>query len=186
MTSPQKTPVKHFNLVYNRKNEKNKARVRKHRYFRKLKAIHEKKIYERIYSKKNESNNETFNNYSGDLPIVNKGTEIEYRLKYWAMQHRISKIALNDLLSILNHAGLSLPRDSRTLMGTPKSVPIEILSNGQLWYCGIKTCIRHEFAGIQKNISITLHFNFDGLPIAKSSNKQFWPILSSIEGTHLI
>lgn len=191
MMRSQITRVKHFNLDYNQRDEKNRARVRKHRYFRKLKTIHEKKIYEQLYSEKNVNIDAVFDDClefdpNEVSPNVDKVAEIKYRLKHWAVNHRITKTALNDLLWILRHAGLPLLKDSRTLMGTPVNVPIESLSNGKLWHCGIRTCIQHVFAGVQRNISITLHFNFDGVPIAKSSNKQFWPILCSINGSYYI
>lgn len=176
---------------FSQKAVKTRARVKKHRYFQKLKAIHENKIYEQVYSNENAHIDKVFGDCFAhssieNLPTVDKSTEIKDKIKYWAVNHRISKTALNDLLAILIFAGFSfLPRDSRTLMGTATNVPIKMLSNGKMWYCGIKKCLEHVFNGIRRNISIFLDFNFDGLPIAKSSNKQFWPILSSIRGKYL-
>lgn len=165
---------------------RNRARVKKHRYFRKLRLIHEKKINEQLHSEKNMLIDKVFDDCSGeneDLSSPDKGEEIKDKIRYWAVQRGIAKTALNDLLSILIFGGFTfLPRDSRTLMSTPNTVPIEMLSNGKMWYCGITKCVKHVFSSIQRNVSITLDFNFDGLPIAKSSNKQFWPILSSISG----
>lgn len=168
---------------------RNRARVQKHRYFRKLKKIHETKINEAIYSKRND---DVFTDFSTEevqeeIPNVDKGAEIKDKIRHWAVHHRISKIALNDLLAILIFGGFSfLPRDGRTLMRTPVNVPIEILSNGKMWYCSIKKCLNHLLTGIGRSMLLTLDFNFDGLPIAKSSNKQFWPILFSIRGIYLI
>lgn len=93
--------------------------------------------------------------------------EIKDKIRYWILHHRIAKTAVNDLLSILLSAGLSfLPRDSRTLMKTPINLPIDTLSNGKMWYCGIKKCLEHVLAGMQRNLAVTLDFNFDGVPIA--------------------
>lgn len=166
---------------------KNRNRVQRHRNLKKLRMIHEKEISERISSKNmvdcemledSKENNACHEN-------VDKATEIKDKLRFWALNHRITKVALNDLLSILIFAGFGfLPKDSRTLMGTPAKTPITPLSQGKMWYHGIQKCLENVFAGILRDISVTLDFNFDGLPISKSSNMQFWPILSSIRGKH--
>lgn len=172
---------------FDHKAVQNRARVQKHRNFRKLKNIHEKIVNDEIYSRRNDNVFAEFPpENEEEFPNVDKGTEIKDRITHWAIHHRISKTALNDLLAIFIFAGFSfLPKDSRTLMRTPVNVPIDILSNGKMWYCSIQKCLQHVLTGIQRNVSLTLDFNFDGLPIAKSSNKQFWPILSSVRGIYL-
>lgn len=167
---------------FDQKSIKNRARVKKHRYFQKIRTIHEENIYKKLHSNTSSHTDGVFNN---SFEPSDKATEIKNKIIQWALHYRIARIAVNDLLSILLSAGLSfLPRDSRTLMATPANVKIDILSNGKMWYCGIKKCLEHALTGIQQSMSITLDFNFDGLPIAKSSNKQFWPILSSIRGIY--
>lgn len=70
-------------------------------------------------------------------------------------------------------------------MFTPVKVPINILSKGKLWYHGIWKCVENALGNIQRSLTITLDFNIDGLPISKSSSKQFWPILMAIQGIAL-
>lgn len=170
--------------LYDERSLNNRARVRKYRNFRKLKSIHEKKISEKLNS--NEFRDNIFSDIN-DANKIDKEFAVKHKLRYWSVHHRVSKTALSDLLSILRYAGLVfLPKDGRTLMGTPIKVPIVNLDNGKLWYHGIRKCLENVLIGLDRDISITLDFNFDGLPISKSSNKQFWPILSSVRGENII
>lgn len=170
---------------------KNRARVKKHRDWKKFRAIHEKHILDQMFSEENDDYDRIFDEFPGndshhENPLVDKATEISDKLKYWSVHHRITAVAMCDLLCILRFAGLEfLPKDSRTLMGTPVHVPIHILSNGKMWYNGIQKCLEYALDKISNNMSITLDWNFDGLPITKSSNNQFWPILASIRGIHV-
>lgn len=170
---------------------KNRARVRKHRHWKKNKVIHEKYIHDEIFTEENVCSDsilkEIFENNSQQRDSkIDKATEISDKLKYWCVHHRITSMAINDLLHILRFAGLSmLPKDSRTLMETPVHVPIQTLTNGKLWYNGIKTSLLSALGKILHDISITLDWNFDGFPVAKSSNIQFWPILASIRGMYM-
>lgn len=177
---------------FDEKSAKNRARVRKFRERKKYRVIHEKYIYNQI-NLFNESQTMDCNHFSDKLydefpdenctGVKDKATEICDKLKYWCVDHRITAVAMCDLLSILRYAGFHfLPKDNRTFMGTPKNVPILSLSNGKLWYNGIQKCLESALDKISNNLSITLGWNFDGFPIAKSSNKQFWPILASIRG----
>lgn len=57
------------------------------------------------------------------------------RLRNWALKYNISKRAVSDLLKILIILGLNwLPKDSRTLLSTPRQVHMTDLTNGKLWY----------------------------------------------------
>lgn len=173
---------------FDQKAANNRARVKKHRHFKKMKSIHETYIRDQIYPKEDVSVygmvDLALNNSSTETDIASDTAE---RLRYWTVQHRITKKALNDLLVILILAGLTyLPKDGRTLMGTPKNVPIRVLTKGKLWYNGLKNCLNRTLAHISQKMTITLNFNFDGLPIAKSSNMQFWPILSNIRGMCIV
>lgn len=167
---------------FDKKAINNRARVKKCRNLKKLKSIHEQYIQNRIYSKKETPIYGVIDealNFSS--PEIDTSTEITERLRYWTVHHRITRRALNDLLIILIFAGLTfLPKDGRTLMRTPKTVAISTLTKGKMWYYGVKNCIQNALAYISHEMTITLNFNFDGLPIAKSSNAQFWPILANI------
>lgn len=111
------------------------------------------------------------------------GSQIREFLPNWVQEYHISQIAVNALLKNLISCGISgLPKDSRTLIGTPKLVHIEKMGTGYFWYHGLENCL----SGIENYISkpelntLNLSFNIDGLPIANSSKSQFWPILVNV------
>lgn len=182
--------------VFDKKSVDNRNRVRKHRQNKKLLIGYNNYIKNKIENKKIVCNpndngkvyiqNEHYNDENSFDNAIDRANEFKNKLRFWAIKHRITKSALNDLLVILIFAGLSfLPKDSRTLMCTPLKVPIETLTNGKLFYYGIENCLRDIFRKIEKNISFTLDLNFDGFPISKSSANQFWPILASMRGMNL-
>lgn len=135
---------------------------------------------------------------------INNCVTLKESIRSWVNVHGISTRAVNDLLKIMSTAGTKkntlfqhdffsysifpliekgikgLPKDYRTLLQTPKIVQIMDVSGGKYWYNGIEKNLRLVFSNLSKNISISLNFNMDGLPIFKSSQKVFWPILSTI------
>lgn len=174
--------IKNFDL----KAQKNRERVRRHREKKKLKLIYENQVNNIINAnKKCTENSKLEAEHIYDEPNTGREEAITLKLKKWVVKHRISGMAINELLRILIFAGFNfLPRDSRTIMKTPKNLNIQTLTHGRMWYHGIKTCL--ENIHLSKNISIlTLNWNFDGLPVFKSSNLQFWPILASIKGDNI-
>lgn len=106
-------------------------------------------------------------------------------LKKWAIEYGITRRALSALLKILISAGLwYLASDSRTLLKTPRNVPVFDMCGGKYWHGGIKKNIERLFIGIKENITIKLSFNVDGLPLFKSSKVTFWPILAHVFGLY--
>lgn len=115
-----------------------------------------------------------------DIENQNK-PQIKNQLRCWANDHRISKRALNDLLKILTeNCHLPLPKNYRTLQGTPTNVEITQAAGGQLWFNGLTKSLKQIFSTLEQDLTIYLNFNIDGLPIYKSSAICFWPILFSI------
>ncbi|XP_011704909.1 PREDICTED: uncharacterized protein LOC105460162, partial [Wasmannia auropunctata] len=59
--------------------------------------------------------------------------------------------------------------------------------DGQFWYQGLETSlVNNMMQNIEENslsciTSVTLNFNFDGLPVYNSAKYQFWPILASVK-----
>lgn len=173
-----------------RKKEMTRDRVRKCRRKKKSLEEYENAVRSKIHeSHRNQnvstSENQTINNGHGTF-------NLQSALQSWVIKHRITHMAVRDLLSVLNTAGVSteigkmLPKDSRTLMKTPTHVEIQTSGNGSLWYNGIQTCLEKIFKRLDRDMSITLNFNFDGVPVFNSSNIQFWPILSAIQGIYTI
>lgn len=176
----------------NNKRKRNRERVRKHRLQKKLRILHNDQVNERIRSIEN-NEEKSFQRQSEDINVgegvkvdedVNVQAQFGDRLRIWAIEHNITGCAINDLLKILIFAGFTnLPKDSRTFKNTPTNLPIRMLSHGKMWYNGLKKSIENVmFTNINRDLSITLDFNFDGIPVFKSSNLTFWPILVSIRG----
>lgn len=56
------------------------------------------------------------------------------KLRQWALKYNITKRAVSDLLKILISVGLTwLPKDSRTLLFTPRNIELVTLSKGKFW-----------------------------------------------------
>jgi hypothetical protein len=117
-------------------------------------------------------------------------------LANWARKHNISHTALNNLLIILR-SWIPLegfPKDSRTLLKTPRKVNSIAVNGGQLYHFGILNCIKAALVHGRRDFPIpplnhlqklenliTLKVGIDGVPLSKSSNLQFWPIMCSID-----
>lgn len=125
---------------------------------------------------------------SSTIPTTTETIEqptLKYGLQNWASQFRISKRAIDNLLGLLNSTGLkSLPKNHRTLQKTPIHVPITDTAGGKMWFNGLSKCLRDTFLNLDRNISIGLNFNIDGLPLYNSSKVSFCPILASIHGIY--
>ena len=106
-------------------------------------------------------------------------------LASWATKNQLSRSALGDLLSILRREGHDLPKDPRTLLGTPRSINIIDKCGGQYIYLGIESRIIKLLERnpdlINDSGTLKLLVNVDGVPLFKSTSDQFWPILISIK-----
>lgn len=132
------------------------------------------------------SQNESISN-----PIINSSTiEIinSFRddLSVWAVQCNVSNSTIDKLLKIMkkstNISTINLPLDSRTLLNTPCSNKLNVRSviPGHYSHFGLKTGILRYASSNLSEIKIAI--GIDGLPLAKSSNTQLWPILAYIIG----
>ena len=104
------------------------------------------------------------------------------KLKHWAIEHNITHAALRSLFKILQKFLPNLPRDPRTFLKTTKDVSVLRISGGVFYNFGIKKALEmilKEF-NLKDEITFSLQFNIDGLPLHKSTGKQFWPILVRI------
>lgn len=114
---------------------------------------------------------------------------IRDQIQQWALKYQIHHNALNGLLGILrDHSNTNfknfLPKDSRSLLKTPRINNIESMDNGEYWYNGLENCLQHVLSQTISELPTCIHlsFNIDGLPIAKSTKNEFWPISGKIEG----
>lgn len=106
----------------------------------------------------------------------------------WASKSNIPQIAVSDLLHILRQYHPELPRDPRTLLDTHTKITTKHVSNGEYYHIGIKegilSALKSENVLPTHGEAIPLQINIDGLPLFKSSNSQFWPILGMVTSFH--
>lgn len=95
---------------------------------------------------------------------------------------------MSDLLKLIKTSipeSIPLPNDCCTLMMTRKvTTPLNItnLSGGKYIHFGLcnsitRSLVYYDIKDIQE---IKININIDGLPLSKSSNGQFWPILGAL------
>ena len=106
-------------------------------------------------------------------------------LAVWATEFPLPRDGLNGLLKLLRKQGHRLPKDSRTLMQTPRTVQTFDRCGGQYKYYSIESgllkLLEENPSFVEKSDTIKLLVNIDGVPIFKSSGTQFWPVLFSFE-----
>ncbi|XP_065662938.1 uncharacterized protein LOC136085550 [Hydra vulgaris] len=123
----------------------------------------------------------------GDANEHNKS--LQDLLATWSVKHNIRHTALSDLLVILGRYH-SLPKDARTVLKTKKLADIipmyDIHNNcGKYVYLGLEKQLIKLLESANKvttcgDCCLKLQFSIDELPLFKSSAKQFWPILCSV------
>uniref|UniRef100_T1IVZ4 Uncharacterized protein n=1 Tax=Strigamia maritima TaxID=126957 RepID=T1IVZ4_STRMM len=115
-------------------------------------------------------------------------------LRRWALLNKVSHLATTSLLKLLKPHHSELPVDARTLLKTPRRINISRrVDPGQYIHIGLEEglidlcCdITVNFGPSQcQNISsvpdiLEIVIGVDGLPIGKSNNKGFWPILCKV------
>lgn len=147
-------------------------------------------------------------NNSGKLEIISSNvgtilpnltiTPIDLALRQWTVNHNVKQSALKSLLVILKNSypNNNLPTDPRTLMKTPRKLKIDKVSGGEFFYFGVIGGVMHRVkSGLKKTTAtnienmlgsgpvISITIGVDGIPISKSSNKQFWPILGLVDNS---
>lgn len=129
------------------------------------------------------SNNE-FSSKEMLAPIENNSFETD--LGCWATECNVPQITVNKLLKLMKRYELikteKLPQDCRTLLAGPKLTigNIRNVIPGRYYHFGLKSGIKTFLS--TKLTEINLAIGVDGLPLSKSSNSQFWPILAYIIG----
>uniref|UniRef100_A0ABD2WU91 RNA-directed DNA polymerase n=1 Tax=Trichogramma kaykai TaxID=54128 RepID=A0ABD2WU91_9HYME len=119
-----------------------------------------------------------------DSMIIDK-PDFKSEIRTWAVEERIAHSSLSKLLKILNVRIPSekFPRDSRTLLRTPKNIEIQQRAGGEYHHFGLKKVIiniisKRSLLG-NENTLIKLYVASDGAPTGNSSEKNMWPILCS-------
>lgn len=134
------------------------------------------------------NNDLSITNYGeNNSSTFNEASSLKIKLRDWANSFFVSKRAIDGLLTILNSYGIdSLPKNHRTLLATPINIEYSDIAGGTIWYNGLQKCLIQIFSTLDRDISISLNFNIDGLPLYNSSKISFWPILASIHGMYVM
>ena len=115
--------------------------------------------------------------------------DFQSQLKAWAIKSGCTRASLNDLLNILSKKHPYLPKDSRTLLHTPRTVNYGQKCGGSYIYFGIEdginACLNILTNHFLPTDPINLHINNDGLPLLKSTSSQFWPISGTFDGANI-
>jgi len=72
------------------------------------------------------------------LENANKNEKLLNWLRSWKLKHNISHCAMSELLrQLYTYDHVDLPKDARTLLGTPKINPVEILAPVRVFFITI-------------------------------------------------
>lgn len=118
----------------------------------------------------------------------NYGTEenLDVKLWRWAIQRKITLMALTELLQILRlYVNEPIPIDARTLLKTPSSVEIENLYPGKFWQSGIRDNLLLLCKHKKCPSALKLMISIDGVKPYKSSLEEFWPIQCAVDGVDM-
>ena len=124
--------------------------------------------------------------------VGNEPKKLSAELAEWAVEYNIRHQAINGLLKRLSRFDRTLPKDARTLFTRNAKVTDSIRpmrdmhgNGGEYIYFGMEKQLNQMLTNGLGNLipdaNIYLLFNVDGLPLYKSSSKQFWPILCKVE-----
>jgi len=117
--------------------------------------------------------------------ILDSSETLKSQLANWVVQCNVPNTTVNRLLPILKqHECLhSLPLDCRTLLhsNNTKITNIRIVNPGYYFHFGLREGIVKCADRYNLNDEIKIIVGIDGLPLAKSSSSQFWPILAYVQ-----
>lgn len=116
-------------------------------------------------------------------PKYDSNKETIEKLINWSVKYNIKRSAVSSILSILkvHQCFQELPKDSRTLLKTPRTICLREISPGKYCHFSLVNSLQNILQKSDRLIdSVSLQFNVDGLPISRSSSQQFWPILAHV------
>lgn len=121
------------------------------------------------------------NVFSSDPSNTFNSIKFKNALAKWANMERIKLKSLTKLMRLIKkfNPNCKLPSDARSLLKTPRSVKISSMEKGQYWHYGLKKALKNVLLQVPRN-EISFSINIDGVPLFRSSNKSFWPILIKI------
>ena len=124
-----------------------------------------------------------------EIEIFNENEEINEaeEIRQWAVLNKIPLIHVTKLLKILRKRLIpGLPNTAETFLHTSSAeYNIETWENGEFVYLGLAEGLKLSVNPDLHDNVLELKFNIDGLPIYKSSPKQFWPILCQVHSENI-
>ena len=120
-----------------------------------------------------------------DSDIDDKDVYLSRGLGAWTSDFNIPHVALAMLLALLRALHPHLPKDPRTLLGTWTIPGTEHFWRIICHHFGIAASVKKaistvEISGYVDTQSIAMQSNIGGLPLFKSSQTQFWPIVAKL------
>ncbi|CAN8027011.1 unnamed protein product [Ixodes persulcatus] len=92
-----------------------------------------------------------------------------------ARRFNFSHEAVNATAAALRRLGHDVPRDARTILGTQRKAPLE--QDDTFVHFGLIKGLEQALEGKVVPQELLIQVNIDGLPLYKSSNVGFWPVL---------
>lgn len=147
----------------------NKIRVRMHRQRKKLKLSIRQNEQQIFLNNVGHSSDDI----QTESPLNENGEwTLKIKIRDWANKHRISKCAIDDLLSTLISCGIdSVPKNHRTLQQTPTNIVINDVSGGQFWYNGLGKCIEQIFHNLDR---ILILMDYHCIRVQALHSIRFW------------
>lgn len=107
------------------------------------------------------------------------------KIQEWAINDQVPNSTLSNLLAILRPYHPFLPKDPRTLLKTKLTYDVSDICGGQYYHFGISSSllsrIKSSIQFLPEGFCFEIQLNIDGLPLFKSTNHQFWPILGLLQ-----
>ncbi|CAG7668768.1 unnamed protein product [Allacma fusca] len=106
--------------------------------------------------------------------------DIQNYLVQWSLKHKVTHSALNDLLTMLkkHECFTNIPKDSRSLLKTPRQTVVEPVPPGEYVHFGLKNALQTLLENVKDPpVEMKIQLGIDGIPVHRSTNTQMWPIL---------
>lgn len=105
---------------------------------------------------------------------LERNLNVEARLALIKAKTNCSLETIREFAQLLNDLGVKCAKDPRTILKTDVNIDM----TDSFIHMGLRKGILENLSKADRNLSdITLRFNVDGIPLFKSSQVQFWPVL---------
>ena len=122
----------------------------------------------------------------GKVPVQWSSTFNTQDLSFCFQTSRLTVENSRMFLAVLGRHLPNLPRDPRTLLGTPRECKTYPVGMGTYVHIGLNKELKRQvlFSGTNSMSSISIQLHIDGVSIYNSSRTQLWPILARINQPH--